>query len=61
MITVTTTQNQFELRLKFSTNWIKRTVLFIAELLSFDEVREIERRKQKELHEMGMHFYKVIF
>lgn len=60
MITITTQHQQFELRLKFSTQWMKQAIHFISELLSFEEMRMIEKRKQKELHEAGLDFFKMI-
>ncbi len=59
MITITTHEQQFEMRLKFSTGWIKRAVNFITSLLSFEEIRAIEQRKQDELHRAGLDFLKM--
>lgn len=60
MITITTQQQEFELRLKFSTRWMKQAIRFISKLLSFEQIRMIEERKQKELHESGLDFFKMI-
>jgi hypothetical protein len=60
MITITTQQQQFELRLKFSTGWMKQAIHFITEMLSLEEIRAIEKREQKELHEAGLDFLRMI-
>lgn len=60
MITITTRQQQFELRLKFSIGWMKQAIHFISEILSFEEIRAIEKQKQKELHEAGLDFLRMI-
>ena len=54
MISITTHDQQFELRLKFSTGWIKRAGSLLTDLLSFEEIRAIEQRKQEELHKAGL-------
>ncbi|HLP49491.1 MAG TPA: hypothetical protein VK154_01340 [Chitinophagales bacterium] len=60
MISITTHEQKLELRLKFSTGWIKQAMHFISWLLSFSEIRAIEQRKQTELHEAGLDFLKMI-
>lgn len=54
MITISTHEHQFELRLKFSTGWMKTAARFIGEFLSFDDLRAIEMQREKELHEFGV-------
>ncbi len=54
MISITTHQTHFELRLNFSFGWLPGAIKFMRRILSFHEIREIERRKQRELYEMGL-------
>ena len=54
MIAISTHQKQIELRLKFSFAWLETGITMLIELFNFHEIREIERRKQKELHEAGL-------
>ena len=56
MISISTRKHEFELHLKFSTAFIQRAISFAASLLSFSDVREIEKRKFEELHRAGIHF-----
>lgn len=54
MITIATKQKQFEIHISFSTDWIERMMRFTGKFFSMDEIRRIEKIKQKELHEMGL-------
>ncbi len=54
MITIATKQKQFEIHISFSTDWIERMMRFTGKFFSMDEIRRIEKLKQKELHEMGL-------
>jgi hypothetical protein len=59
MITITTHEHQFELRLKFTTGWMKQAARFIGEFLSFRDMRAIEMQREKELREFGLHWVKM--
>jgi hypothetical protein len=39
---------------------MKQAIHFITEMLSLEEIRAIEKREQKELHEAGLDFLRMI-
>lgn len=59
MISITTQQKQFELRIKFSFAGLERVLHFTAGLLSFSKIREIEKQKQEMLHNAGFNFWRI--
>ena len=59
MITITTQQKQFELRINFSFAGIERAMHFIAALLSFAQIREIEKQKQEMLRNAGFNYWRI--
>ena len=60
MITITKQEHQFEFRLRFSTEKMKKAIRFINKFFSLEEIRTIEKRKQKELHETGLDILRMI-
>ena len=59
MISITTQQNQFEFRLSFSLNGIGKKLQTLSRLLSFEQVREVERQKRKMLAEAGFNYWRA--
>ena len=59
MISITT-PGQWQATVKLKTGWIKQAIHFIGQLLSFEEIRTIENRKQMELHESGLDILKMM-
>ena len=57
MISITTQQKQFELRLRFSLTGIERAWRKLSMLLSFTQIREIEKRKRETLDEAGFNHW----
>ena len=59
MISITTQQNQFAFRLSFSLNGIGKKLQTLSRLLSFEQVREVERQKRKMLAEAGFNYWRA--
>ncbi len=59
MITITTQQKQFELRINFSFAGFERALQFTAGLLSFAQVHEIEKQKLDVQHNAGFNFWRI--
>ena len=53
MISITTQQKQFELRVQFSFAGLERLWRAITMLFDFSQVREIEKKKQEMLRNAG--------
>ena len=59
MISITTQQKQFELRINFSFAGVEKVLLAIERLLSFSQVREVERQKRLMIEASGFNHWRI--
>ncbi len=59
MISITTQQNQFEFRLSISLNGIGKKLQTVSRLLSFEQVREVEKQKRNVLADAGFNYWRA--
>jgi hypothetical protein len=59
MITITTQQKQFELRINFSFAGVERAWQLATGLLSFSQIHEIEKQKLDMQHNAGFNFWRI--
>ncbi len=59
MISITTQQRQFELRISLSLERVERVWDVMVSLFSFKQVREIERQKQEMLRNAGFSYWRI--
>lgn len=60
MIAISTTEQHMEIKIRVQRKLMHKAFQFINEYFTFDDIRKIEYRKQKELHDAGLHFFKTL-